>query len=298
MIWLSVTLIAACAILWDVGIVLQKLAVGEIPQIGLGRQLGPSLRAILRSKRWMGGFLASVAGWGLFAAALSFTPVSLARTIQGSGFVLLAVFSLLFLRHRLKLLEWAGVILVTAGIICLGLASTSTGPTQPHGAPLAIAVVCCLIVCAAAASLQRLPRALIAPVLSFSITAGILLGLGDVSTKLLLDEIGPGGTLLAAFAIGAPALVVFYIAGFITLSRAYQHGRAILVTAASDFCSRLVAVILGVSALGESLAAAPRLRLAEIAGYAAVLIGALLLARYSGEELAGDLRAAASPPAP
>ena len=289
-------LITLCALLWDIGIVLQKLAVSEMPSIGVGRELPRTILTVLRSRRWVAGLAASAAGWGLFAAALTFTPVSVARSIQGSGFVVLAFFSLLFLRHRLSALEWIGVLLVTAGIVALGLGESGGGATVDRVsiARLLPAVLVCLAACAAVYSVRSLLQAHLPWVVVFSVIAGVLLGLGDVATKLVIDEIqdqAPGAAMAAAGLI----LVLSYIFGFLILSRAYQHGRAIVVTAVSDLCSRLVAIFLGVTALGESLAASPSLRYLEIAGYAAVLVGAVLLARFSGEELAAGLTYAGPP---
>ncbi len=281
-IWIALALIICCAILWDVGIVLQKLAVDEIPQIKLNR----SLVSLLKSRRWMGGLAASALGWGFFVFALTFTPVSVARAIQGSGFVILAVFSLLFLRHRLMVREWIGVFLVTAGIVALGIAdsSPSSVPIELSPGRLLPALVVCLLVCAVAILLPKIKRIGMPRVIAFSIFAGTFLGLGDVSTKILTEVLRHGFSVGAV--VAAVALVVFYVSGFVVLSRAYQHGRAVLVTAVSDLCSRLVAIFVGIAALGEALAADPRLRLLAALGYLTIIVGAVFLARFSGSELA------------
>jgi drug/metabolite transporter (DMT)-like permease len=289
-IWIALILITLCALLWDIGIVLQKLAVDRVPRIRLDRSFPAALLSLVQSGRWMAGLAASAIGWGLFALALAFTPVSVARAIQGSGFVILAVLSLIFLRHRLSAREWIGVALVTSGIVALGFADSSSGSVQGEVSlgRLEPAVAACLLACAAAYALPNMLRIGLPRVIAFSIIAGTLLGLGDVTTKVLLE-------LLQRHRFGFPAasagagLIVFYVSGFLVLSRAYQHGRAILVTAVSDLCSRLVAIFIGVVALGEALAGDPRLRVLAVLGYAGILVGAVFLARFSGEELADGL---------
>jgi uncharacterized membrane protein len=298
-IWFALVLVTLCALLWDVGIVLQKQAVDRLPRLSLGRGFSAGLLSLVRSGRWMAGLGASAVGWGLFTLALAFTPVSVARAIQGSGFVVLALFSLLFLGHRLSAREWIGVVLVTAGIAALGIADSSTAVAQTAGVPPAVhpgvsvprllpALAACLLVFLAVFALPRLLKTSIPPVISFAITAGTLLGVGDVSTKVLLTVLqqSPQGLPVVGAAGAGVCLVVFYVSGFLVLSRAYQHGRAILVTAVSDLCSRLVAILFGLTALGESLSANPRLRLLAVLGYLGILAGALLLARFSGEEVA------------
>jgi multidrug transporter EmrE-like cation transporter len=288
-IWIAFPLIIACALLWDVGIVLQKLAVSVMPGIGADRGLGASLRSLLTSGRWMAGLAASAAGWGLFAFALSFTPVSVARAIQGSGFVILAFFSLFFLGHRLSAREWLGVVLVTAGIVTLGFAQGSAAGAAGRVEPLRLlpVVLGCLLACAAAWLLPWFGLKIRGVIVS-AVMAGILLGLGDVATKLLLlllQQRGPA----AAIASAAAGLIVVYISGFLLLSRSYQQGRAILATAVSDLCSRLVAILAGIVALGESLGGSPGMRAAAVAGYTAVLGGAVLLARFTGDQIAEKL---------
>ncbi len=286
-IWFALLLLSLCAVLWDVGIVLQKLAVDRVPQISLGRSLPRSVSRLIASGQWMGGLAASAAGWGLFAFALSFTPVSVARAIQGSGFVILAVFSMLFLHHRLSVMEWGGVALVTAGIAALGITESSrtAAATALTVGGIAPAVGICLLVCAAAYSIPTVVRGRVPLVIVFSVIAGTLLGLGDVATKVLIELLQQRGIGPEAAAAGA-GLIVVYVSGFLVLSRSYQHGRAILVTAVSDLCSRLVAILVGIMALGEALSADPRLRTVAVLGYGGIIAGTVLLSRFGGEEIA------------
>lgn len=291
-IWAALVLVTLCAILWDFGIVLQKLAVDKLPRIGLGRGLPAALASLLGSRRWMAGLAASAIGWGLFAYALSFTPVSVARAIQGSGFVILAIFSLLFLRHRLSAREWIGVALIACGILALGISESPSTATRAEIsiAPLSIAVVACALVCLAALLLPAALKVPLPPAVANSIVAGTLLGMGDVATKILIELMQAGGLSYAAGG-AALSLILTYVSGFLTLSRAYQAGRAILVTAVSDLCSRLVAILLGIGALGEALPSGLGPRALAVSGYAAILTGAAFLARFSGERIAEGLTA-------
>jgi drug/metabolite transporter (DMT)-like permease len=286
----ALILITLCAILWDVGIVLQKLAVDKLPRIRFDRGLPAALLSLLRSARWLAGLAASALGWGLFAFALVFTPVSVARAIQGSGFVVLAIFSLLFLRHRLSGREWIGVALVAAGIAALGISENSSESLQVEFSLLRLmpALAACILVCSAAYIIPGILRIGLPWAVAFSIIAGILLGLGDVATKVLIELAQRHGSGLAAVGVGG-GLVVFYVSGFLVLSRSYQHGRAILVTAVSDLCSRLVAISIGIGVLGEALAKDPLMRALAVAGYAGIIVGTVLLSRFSGEEIADGL---------
>lgn len=292
-IWLSIALLVGCAVLWDVAVVMQKRAADHLPPLALGAGLAHSLRRFITSPAWMGGLALSGAGWGLFAWALSFTPVSLARSVQGLGFVLLAVLSMAFLKHRLAAREWLGVGLVTLGVLALGLSEPPDSPTPTAFSTLGLvsggAVV--LGVCALLMAGLRL-KARWPGTPTVSAIAGMLLGLGDVLTRALVTSLDKNGVLAVA-TIG-PFLCATYIVGFFTLSRGYQQGRALLVTGVSDLAARLVTLGLGVLALNEALPNDPLLRLLRLGGFTSVLVGTALLARFSAEQLT---RAPAAQPA-
>jgi drug/metabolite transporter (DMT)-like permease len=289
-IWIAIVLITACAICWDIGVVLQKKAADTLPQITLGKDTPKILWKFITNLKWISGLVISGLGWGLFAWALNSTPISLARSIQGSGFVILAFFSVFFLDHKLKIWEWMGVAVVTAGIICLGLSEPpnqqTTNTLYPLRMVIAVAIGCA--VCFASFGVRKIFDKGFSWLVVFAIFAGVFLGTGDVMTKTLLVE-ADKKLYLAAFGAVGPVLVIFYITGNFLLTRAYQHGRAIVVTAASDLCSRLVTIFYGVFALGEFFPHDPLYRNLRIAGLAAILFGTMLLARFSGEQLAEEL---------
>jgi drug/metabolite transporter (DMT)-like permease len=289
-IWISILLITVCALCWDVGVVWQKQAADKLPVMGLDHNIASSLRAFVTSKKWMGGLIISGAGWGLFVLALEHTPISLARAIQGSGFVILAFFSIFFLDHRLKAWEWAGVIIVTSGIVALGLSEPADNETVSVILPtrFILAVAASLALCAAVYALRKFFNLGFDWVVVFSIVAGTMLGMGDVFTKAVIVA-AERKAYITAFTVIGPLLVFFYLAGFFILSRGYQHGRAILVTGVSDFCARLVTIFLGVYAMGESFPASALYSGLRLAGLIAILSGTALLARFSGEQLAQEI---------
>jgi cytochrome c biogenesis protein CcdA len=51
----------------------------------------------------------------------------------------------------------------------------------------------------------------------------------------------------------------------------------------------LIAIFIGIYAMGELLPADTRLRWLRIGGFVVVLFGTILLARFSGEQLAAEL---------
>ena len=283
-------MITGCAVCWDVGVVWQKQAADTLPKLEVSRKLFKIIKAFVFSRKWIGGLVISGVGWGLFVFALRYTPVSLARSIQGSGFVILAFFSIFFLHHRLKAWEWLGVIIVTAGIIALGFSESSESGTTSVMIPsrlipaVAAVIAICFVVYAARSKFGFGFNWLVV----FSIFAGVLMGLGDVLTKAFMDSISEKASIIALGLIPL-FLILFYLVGFLILSRGYQQGRAIVVTAVSDFCSRLVTIFVGVFAMQEVFPQELLYRDLRLVGLAAILLGTILLARFSGEQLVEEV---------
>ena len=283
-------MITGCAVCWDVGVVWQKQAADTLPKLEVSRKLFKIIKAFVFSRKWIGGLVISGVGWGLFVFALRYTPVSLARSIQGSGFVILAFFSIFFLHHRLKAREWLGVIIVTAGIIALGFSESSESGTTSVMIPsrlipaVAAVIAICFVVYAARSKFGFGFNWLVV----FSIFAGVLMGLGDVLTKAFMDSISEKASIIALGLIPL-FLILFYLVGFLILSRGYQQGRAIVVTAVSDFCSRLVTIFVGVFAMQEVFPQELLYRDLRLVGLAAILLGTILLARFSGEQLVEEV---------
>ncbi len=285
MIWLAIALVGTCAVCWDLGVVLQKRAADALPPLVPGSAWRSTLWRFLRSPGWMGGLALSGVGYALFAIALSFTPVSVARSIQGLGFVVLALMSVFFLNHRLSVREWLGVLGVTGGVLLLGLSAPSeqVDPAAIDLTQLALGVVGAVAVCVLLELVRRglRLRRLSAVVVSF--VSGTLLGLGDVLTRALLVQ-WPHARLLALTELGPP-LVLAYVIGFLLLSRAYQHGRALVVTGVSDLAARLVTLVLGMLAMNEALPPEPGLRAMRVVGFAAIFVSTAALAHLSAEGL-------------
>jgi drug/metabolite transporter (DMT)-like permease len=272
-------------VLWDAAAVLQKKAVGRLPGSA------PKLAALFTSPLWMGGLLVSFAGWGLYVFGLDRVPVSAARTITGGSYVVLALFSIVFLRSPLRVQEWAAVALVTAGILILGLVE----PAPPGGSSQdAVSIGRVLIgigaIGAASACLYVVHRALgkrhrrlFTPLMVFAAVSGLLTAVGDLTVKILLSFTrAPAGHApgLLAIAACAAGLVAFYFTGFYMLSRAYQVGTAVGGVVISDFFVRAGTIFLGAIVLSEAIGRTGTMGALRGAGFLLVLGGSLLLGRF------------------
>ena len=283
-------------VLWDAGAVLQKRAVEKLPLSRL------RISSLVRSAPWMAGLLVTGAGWGLYVFGLEAVSVSAARTITGGSYVILALFTIIFLKTRLRVAEWLAVALVTGGILLLGIGEASGA--APLSALAANAVwlrmllgVGCIVLLSLALLGGRIfssghPRFPLRPFLFFAALSGLLSSVGDLLMKALLFV--ANGTLRSPFlpwliAGLAAALIFFYLAGFYMLSRAYQGGTMLGGIVVSDFFARIGAIFLGAAAFAEPIAGRGTAGFARAAGFLLVLGGSVLLGRFSGATIkAGD----------
>lgn len=79
--------------------------------------LGPMLLRMLTNPRILAGGALFVSGALFWLAAISRVPLSWAYPMLAMGYVLVLVFSALFLKEQVSLLRWSGVLLIGVGMI-------------------------------------------------------------------------------------------------------------------------------------------------------------------------------------
>jgi len=267
-------------VLWDVGAVLQKQAVGRMPA---GRL--PVL-ALIGSASWMLGLFVTAAGWGMFVFGLDQVSISAARMVTAGSYVVLAVFSTVFLRTPLSPVEWAALGCVTVGILLLGLQeSSAAGPLIPPTNRVILGVasiaVLSLIVSFAPRFLKGLSRASTVALFVFSALSGLLGSVGDLLTKVFLALFQAQPVPVASLILVAAGFIAFYLAGFYMLSRAYQAGTVVGGVVVSDFFGRVGVLFLGSLVLSEPIGGPAGGGLLRAVGFLLVLGGSLLLGRFA-----------------
>jgi len=86
---------------YNVGLILEKRALGYMPALNLRRVLRV-LVSLATSRAWLGGFALMLTGLACQTIALTFEPVSVVQPVLASGVVLVLVLSRLVLRERLR----------------------------------------------------------------------------------------------------------------------------------------------------------------------------------------------------
>jgi len=287
-IWsaIALSLVATCC--YQVGTVMQKIGADRMPRIELGRRQSHVVRAFFRSPIWLGGIAVMTAGWVLFLKAIANAPVSIVQPVLGLGLCVLALFSVVFLHERLRPLEWAGIALMIAGVVLLGLsgASGSSGTALVTTIPLLVVSVAMLALVAGAVRLARAGHAVPLPIV-LGVAAGVLIGLGALYAKGLFLSLEAGSSMLA-WLVFLPLMTVANLGGLWIQQAGFQQGRALIVVAMNAVTNKIVTIVGGMAMLGELLPPDTKLALARVAGFATILLGTAVLARFGSADVARD----------
>jgi drug/metabolite transporter (DMT)-like permease len=280
-IWTAIALSVLATSCYQVGIVMQKIGADRMPRLALTLRQGAVYRAFLRSPIWLGGMAITIVGWVLFLNALANAPVSIVQPVLGFGLALLALFSVVVLRERLRPLEWGGIALMIAGIVLLGVSAAAAHREAAPSFPglLAVSVVL-LATLATAARVARARRSVPLPiVLGFG--AGALIGLAALYTKGLFLSLEAGLPWLA-WLVFFPFMVAANLGAIWVQQAGFQHGRALIVVAMNAVTNKVVSIVGGMATLGELLPGETGLAAARLAGFVTILLGTLALARFGG----------------
>ena len=272
---------------FQVGIVLQKVGADRLPRLGLSVRQGSVYLAFIRSPIWLAGIAINTFGWVLVLKAIANAPVSIIQPVLGFGLALLALFSAVFLKERLSRLESGGLVLMVAGLVLLGVsAAHQDGGGAVSLAPLLAVSVVFAGGIGAALPLGRSGQVPLPVVLGFG--AGILIGLAALYTKGLFLTLDAGLPLLA-WLVFLPLMMAANICGLWVMQAGFQHGRALIVGAVSAVTTKVVAIVGGMTTLGEVLPDHRVFAVARVAGLVLILLGTVVLARFGGEQVAARL---------
>lgn len=236
----------------------------------------PSLLVTLaRRPVWLVGIVADVGAVGLQALALGLGSVALVQTLLVAGLPLAAVLSAALAHRRLRRHEVAGLVLCSAGLALLGpaLSSTPLGhpPSRAAGMVAAVVVAAVVLPLLALRSRRRYGG------LFAGAAAGTVIGGGSVLLAVTAGRVGDGAALFGSWAPYAAAAVG--VLGLLLAQVAFQTGELGAPLAALSVAEPVVAVLLAVAVLKETLPSTTGPRIAAVVGTALALAGVLALCR-------------------
>jgi len=299
-IHVAIALAVVASIGFNVGTAFQKAAAVRLPKISLPPRR-ETLHAFVTNRAWMTAFLISVVSEGCFLAAAANAPISLVQPILGTGLIVLAVFSVFYLKEKLAAGEWIGIFTLIIGLALLG-ASAERGEIRgleaiSWGRLVGLTVVLLGFVVAARVIELRRPGTFNIE-LVLGAAGGVMIGIGALFTRVMMLEFKSGnvvfGMLLVSVVMGSMLI------GLITQQGGFQRGRAMTVTAILAVLNKVIAIAGGMFALGEVLPEDAFKQGLRVTGLAALLAGTVLLARFNKQQSASaaeesELEAQAAP---
>ncbi|MCW2599757.1 MAG: integral rane protein [Frankiales bacterium] len=236
----------------------------------------PSLLVTLaRRPLWLVGIVADVAAVGLQALALGLGSVALVQTLLVAGLPLAAVLSALLAHRGLHRHEVVGLLLCSAGLALLGPALSSTPLGHPPSR--ADAVTAGVVVAAVVLPLLALRGRRRFGAVFAGAAAGAVIGAASVLLAVAASRVGDWSALFGSWALyGAVAVGLL---GLLLAQVAFQTGELGAPLAALSVVEPVVAVLLAVAVLKETLPSTTSARLAAAVGAALAVAGVLALCR-------------------
>jgi len=272
------------ALLFNHAVYRMKICVDVLPRIELEFSWDV-IKTFITNWPWLSAQIENIAGFVLYAIALSIIPVSIVEPITAAGIVLLVYLAIRQLGEKVKPRDYIAIGMTVLGVILISL---SLGRGVPSAIPnyhlfWIFAVVMLGVVVAAPLLMGRKSANVLA--VGLAISGGLLDGIAGVFTRLVMINWGndwPSTLLLLVVCVMA------YVSAFIILQAALQRGKAIVVAPVYNGIMELVPIVVGIIALNESF---PKvngktdifLSAIRILAFALILVGTLMLATRAEE---------------
>jgi drug/metabolite transporter (DMT)-like permease len=244
-----------------------------------------AIRAFVTNGPWMRAFHLAIISEGCFLVAAAHAPISLLQPILGTGLVVLAGFSVFYLKEKLSLGEWIGVFTLIAGLAMLG-ASAESGEVRDLEAVswhrLIGLTAFLLALVFAAKKIEDLHPGRFSVELVVGAASGVMIGIGALFTRVMLLEFQAGNVVLGTLLIFV--MLTPMMGGVFTQQGGFQRGRAMTITALLAVLNKVIAILGGMFALGEVLPEDPLKQGMRVTGLVALLAGTVLLARLGKSE--------------
>jgi hypothetical protein len=263
---LVLSLVSACAINW--GYLAQHGVAGSLPRLSLRHPIR-SLWSLFRNLRWLVGFGVGVSGWVLYVAALALAPLSLVQAVSAGGIGILALLVWRATGVMPSRREWTGVACAVGGLAVIGASLAGQRAGGTHGTWTSVSLWFAASLAGSAVAVTLGPR-LLAPGAGLGIVAGVMYAAGDVGTKA---AVGGGGRLLFALPVFAS-----HGLAFVALQLGFQRGGALATAGVATLFTNALPIVAGIALFREPLPGGA-LGVLRVIGFAAVIVGAAVLAR-------------------
>jgi len=283
-VWAGLIIAIAATAIMNFGLALQKRGAINLPKIGQAQGIAVA-QAFFTNWVWLIGTAGLLSGWGLYLFSTKIAPISLVQPTLGMGLVVLALFSVFYLKEKIQLMEWLMLIGMITGMILLGLSAGEEAPKElPNWTPLLIVTGVILALALLAYILGKQDKlGGIRPDALLGIVSGLFVGLGAIYSRAMFLFLGQDQDGIG-LGICLPVMILANVIGVGVMQSGFQHGKALVVVALEAVLNKVVAIVAGVIALNEALPADKGLAFMRIIAFALILIGSGGLSRFGKEK--------------
>ncbi|MHB8895051.1 MAG: hypothetical protein ACYC99_07740 [Candidatus Geothermincolia bacterium] len=285
------------ALLFNHAVYRMKICVEVLPKIE-AKFSWAVVKSFVTNWPWLSAQIENIAGFILYAIALSIIPVSIVEPITAGGIVLLVYLAIRQLGEKVRPRDCAAIGMTILGIILISLSLergvVETAPNY-HLFWIFAAVILGIVIAAPLLTSRKSANAL---AVALAVAGGLLDGIAGVFTRLVMINWGNDfkSTLLLMI-----VCILTYVSAFVILQAGLQRGKAIVVAPVYNGIMELVPIVVGIIALNESF---PKvngktdifLSTLRILAFALILAGTLLLASRAEEAKSGELKVEAVEP--
>lgn len=284
MFWVGIAVASGAAVSYGVSTVLRYMGAQHVDQDQDGQ--APDLASTARTfvtPQFLLGTLFLLLGFAGGAAAARFLPLFLAQTIVAANLVVTALLGAVLLGNRISRTGWAAIGLVIGSLAAMGFSAAKQGDgghgTGFHWTLLAITVGLSVIGIVATHRLGRRGG------LVGGAFAGVMFGLIAIGVRVL-DGLDPFDLLTLISDPAAWTIAVAGSVGFYLQTVALQVGQVNPVTAMLVVGEVAIPGMVGILFLGDT--AKHDLGWLAYTAFATAVVGAVLVALFSGDGSSGD----------
>ncbi len=273
----GLALALACAAGTSISFLLKHRGAVAAPPVRLRHPLRSAVD-LFRSRSFALGWIVAVGAWALHVGALALAPLSIVQAVLAGGLVFLAVFAERFFGFRLGRRQWAGVLVVVAGLAVIGLTSGPDDGDPPGYAPAALITIECgiLVLSGVVAAISTHGR--VSPAtqgLLLGTAAGALFGVSDIALKYLADAVGNG--VLELISPWLAAALIASVGAFYASARGLQLGPGVEVIALTSVAANLIAIIGGILVFRDPIGTGALEITARMVAFGLVIAGAAMI---------------------
>ena len=111
--------------IYNIGLALKKKGTSTLPEIEKN-SVWQNIKNFSKCKTWVFGFSLTIIQWFILMAAITIGSLSLVAPTMGIGMIVLVIFSWLYLKEKIKIVEIIGILAIIAATVALNV----VGPTS------------------------------------------------------------------------------------------------------------------------------------------------------------------------